>query len=252
MRHRIIKSGWVNVHININNKTVDVSNHPFSTKEEAERSCYIGYGTNVGCFEIKWYEYEEVEDNTITVESKELISELKLLRDKCASVACHAISEFNNEITPAQMFNLVNSVELNQTNSTKMKKELNNIDFELKYLKEHSTEFSDKMFNLSSYMLNRKKAYIIGNIEIPDDETVSGWWREILNENNETFIIKTTNNEIDELTLKNRIIKEMKYFERTLKNCRGLNDNIKLIYKSQLALAQRLLYPKKNKKQYNE
>ena len=40
------------------------------TKEEAERSCYIGYGINVGCFEIKWNEQEEVEENSKTIESK--------------------------------------------------------------------------------------------------------------------------------------------------------------------------------------
>jgi hypothetical protein len=49
------EKGWVNIHIDVYTKKLFISNHPYPSKEEAEKGIFIG-GTieKVGCFEIEY------------------------------------------------------------------------------------------------------------------------------------------------------------------------------------------------------
>ena len=54
------EKGFVNVHIDITTKNVYVSNHPYSTKKEAEKGIFLGIGIEkVGCFEIEYTKHEQ-------------------------------------------------------------------------------------------------------------------------------------------------------------------------------------------------
>ena len=52
---RKTEKGFVNIHIDINTKHLSISNHPYSSREEADKGVLIGYGIEkVGCFEIEY------------------------------------------------------------------------------------------------------------------------------------------------------------------------------------------------------
>ena len=54
------EKGFVNVHIDITTKQVYVSNHLYSTMEEAEKGIFHGIGIEkVGCFEIEYTKQEQ-------------------------------------------------------------------------------------------------------------------------------------------------------------------------------------------------
>lgn len=49
------EKGFVNVHIDLVTKKMFISNHPYPTREEAEKGIFIGSGIEkVGCFEIEY------------------------------------------------------------------------------------------------------------------------------------------------------------------------------------------------------
>lgn len=49
------EKGWVNIHIDVMTRQLFISNHPYPSKEEAEKGIFIGSTIQkVGCFEIEY------------------------------------------------------------------------------------------------------------------------------------------------------------------------------------------------------
>ena len=49
------EKGFVNININMESKQMYISNHPYTTKEEAEKAILISANVvKVGCFEIEY------------------------------------------------------------------------------------------------------------------------------------------------------------------------------------------------------
>lgn len=57
---KVAKTGWVNLHIHTDTKQVVASQHPYPTKEEANKGIYYGLGIQkLGCFFVEWEEDAE-------------------------------------------------------------------------------------------------------------------------------------------------------------------------------------------------